>query len=700
MSDYRGYDNKRVIDGDFLVLGAIRASQDIIADYDGTPAILSGSGTAKMTSDNFKNVNNSFNTDANGNINCNDITVANNMTVQGTTTTVNTVDLLVSDPIINLAHNNIVDYNVGIVGTYNTNSYRGLVFDKTAVNWKFFNNESSIPDKSATFSPNLADISCNSIVGSGSGNIINFANNCTLSGSEVLTNKSFTHDSCFFTSGTKKLRFDVSAIADFTTRTITYPSDTSMTLVGTDSVQTLSNKTFSSNILPSGTVDLGATGSKFQDLYLSSSIITGNHIKILPVSYGTIKIGNGISISMNDNETNTIIGTNACKNATSCIHTTAIGHESFGLLTTGNNNTTLGSFSGLTINTGNNNTCIGYSSGVVTGTNSFGVAIGDNATSRTYGIALGKGAICTNNNQMMIGSTTLSETITAIVPAITDTTDLGASFGKFKDIWCGGNIEQSIIRIGSNLGANKTSSNILIGPNCGANLANTANCNNNVAIGPDSMANGTGSTAAFNVCLGQSSGYNLINGDFNVCLGSSSGSSITDGHHNIMIGYNANLSSNSLSHCIALGHNSSATANNQMKIGSNSLGDTITDILPGLDYTTNIGSSSLRFKNIYANQLYNTTTISTTPTTPSVLNNALMVDTSSIAITINLPAASSYQDGYRLSIKDKTGNAGTNNITIDPNASETIDGATTFVMNSNWMSLDIMTDGTNWFVIS
>ncbi len=68
------------------------------------------------------------------------------------------------------------------------------------------------------------------------------------------------------------------------------------------------------------------------------------------------------------------------------------------------------------------------------------------------------------------------------------------------------------------------------------------------------------------------------------------------------------------------------------------------------------------------------------------------------AQTVNLPAVAT-SSGRILKIKDAAGSAATNNITLDGNASETIDGATTFVMNTNYGSATIYCDGAAWFVI-
>jgi len=50
-------------------------------------------------------------------------------------------------------------------------------------------------------------------------------------------------------------------------------------------------------------------------------------------------------------------------------------------------------------------------------------------------------------------------------------------------------------------------------------------------------------------------------------------------------------------------------------------------------------------------------------------------------------------------IKDSGGNAGINNITIDIEGSETIDGNSTFVIDSNYGSITLYCDGINLLVL-
>jgi len=75
-------------------------------------------------------------------------------------------------------------------------------------------------------------------------------------------------------------------------------------------------------------------------------------------------------------------------------------------------------------------------------------------------------------------------------------------------------------------------------------------------------------------------------------------------------------------------------------------------------------------------------------------DNLVLVDSSGGARTITLPAPT---NGRILIIKDCTGSAATNNITINPNASELIDGASSKVITSNWGEVQLQSNGTNWF---
>lgn len=99
------------------------------------------------------------------------------------------------------------------------------------------------------------------------------------------------------------------------------------------------------------------------------------------------------------------------------------------------------------------------------------------------------------------------------------------------------------------------------------------------------------------------------------------------------------------------------------------------------------------FEKVYK-PYYNINTFSSSPVTVTNDYTMLLIDTTSGAITANLPTAVNLQGRYK-TFK----NTGTNNLTIDGFSTETIDGSETLVLASNGYAT-IMSDGTNWRRIS
>lgn len=67
--------------------------------------------------------------------------------------------------------------------------------------------------------------------------------------------------------------------------------------------------------------------------------------------------------------------------------------------------------------------------------------------------------------------------------------------------------------------------------------------------------------------------------------------------------------------------------------------------------------------------------------------------------TLTLPSAITAGVGRTFKIKDESGGAGTNNITVATVGGQTIDGAATFVINTNFGAVEIYSNGANWFVL-
>lgn len=89
----------------------------------------------------------------------------------------------------------------------------------------------------------------------------------------------------------------------------------------------------------------------------------------------------------------------------------------------------------------------------------------------------------------------------------------------------------------------------------------------------------------------------------------------------------------------------------------------------------------------------------TTVTTNTILGASDLVvlcNASSGAITLNLPAASS--NSGRTYIVKKIDSSG-NRVILDGSSSETIDDSTTYILTSQYDSIQVMCDGTEWWVI-
>ena len=81
------------------------------------------------------------------------------------------------------------------------------------------------------------------------------------------------------------------------------------------------------------------------------------------------------------------------------------------------------------------------------------------------------------------------------------------------------------------------------------------------------------------------------------------------------------------------------------------------------------------------------------PFTILATHDFIPVNVTGGAITINLPASPVLGKGFTIS--HVAGNAATNNITISGNG-HTILGSGTFVINTNFQTLTVVFDGTNW----
>ena len=86
----------------------------------------------------------------------------------------------------------------------------------------------------------------------------------------------------------------------------------------------------------------------------------------------------------------------------------------------------------------------------------------------------------------------------------------------------------------------------------------------------------------------------------------------------------------------------------------------------------------------------------TATTTATSADYLILADATLGAVTVNLPAAA---DNAGLTIIVKKTDASVNAVVLDPNASETIDGAATKSTTTQYARFVVVCDGSTWWVI-
>lgn len=218
----------------------------------------------------------------------------------------------------------------------------------------------------------------------------------------------------------------------------------------------------------------------------------------------------------------------------------------------------------------------------------------------------------------------------------------------------------------------------------------------NTAVGNGAL--GAVTSGVSNTAVGFTAGDSITTGIQNTVLGNDALTRLTSGSSNIVIGDSAGFNYTTESSNIILGHLGIASDNGVIRIGSSLNKCFISGIygrtLASAQYVTitSTGEMGSTLASIFN---YVSTAISyavlSTDSIVGVTNN-------SAARTITMPN-SGLVSGQIFTIKDAAGTAASaNNITISGNGS-TIDGSATYLINTNYGSVSMVFDGTNFLII-
>jgi len=205
---------------------------------------------------------------------------------------------------------------------------------------------------------------------------------------------------------------------------------------------------------------------------------------------------------------------------------------------------------------------------------------------------------------------------------------------------------------------------------------NTGTSGANIAMGYQCMF--TGGSVSNSVCLGYQTGYAMSSGSGNVAVGILCMNGLVSGSNNTIIGNQS-------------GQSYTGAESNNLLLG-NSVSGTV-----GESNVTRLGGTQTQCHlagvlNTNSGRVVKITTPGAYPYTTLTTDYVILVD-SSVARTITPLAAP--VTGTTYVIKDSAGTSGTNPITVTPSG-KNIDGAASYVLSSNYGSICIVYNGTEW----
>lgn len=374
---------------------------------------------------------------------------------------------------------------------------------------------------------------------------------------------------------------------------------------------------------------------------------------------------------------NTMWGYNAAPGSTTdATNGTYLGGEAGFRLTSGSQNTIVGNRAGYELTTGDQNTLVGQGAGYwFTGNlqTAFGYHAGLNAVGANnlfFGTRAGEGGIdgsiggSTGTNNVFVGNSIGTAFTTA-----SSNTHIGYQAGQA--ITTG--VQNVAIGYQALASVNSGGGNTVIGREAGESITTVSN---NTMVG---KLAGQATTTANNTMVGTAAGIVTTSGTDNTFVGYQTGytatpaNATTTGSENVFVGHNAGAgTATQISNSIAIGYGVTVDTSDTYQVGTSS--------------GTTIHPGGQRVKR----------TVSAAGNITATASDFVIGKTgiSGGGDTVTLPAAVA---GQQIVVKDESGSAATDNITIATPGSENIDGAATATISANYGVLRLYSDGTDWF---
>lgn len=372
------------------------------------------------------------------------------------------------------------------------------------------------------------------------------------------------------------------------------------------------------------------------------NIITDSAAQHSGSSVTFVASGNTVQLNVTDANANTLVGQLAGANLSSGTNNTSLGYETFLNLTLGNNNTALGYLALSSLTSGTFNSGIGADSLKSLVNGSYNIALGYNSgtnytTSESSNIVIGNIGTATESHVIRIGTqgTGNEQQNECFVAGI-----VGVTVSPSEAVF----ISSSTGQLG--VISQNADGEIIIGSSAGSPLAAT-------------ITAGTGIT-------------------------------VTNGHNSITLSVNGSVVGETIT-----GNDGTAlspTAGNWNIDGNGVIGSGVSTA--GNIYTTGSGST-LTINNTEAQFATNYTNVAhaASPYTVLATDYYISVDCSAGTVTLKFPNAPTANRIWI--VKDRTGSASTNNITITTvGGAVDIDGVTSYVITGNYAAVNLLANAT------